>query len=172
MPEPLGRIVTRRLLMRTLIIIMILAISGGAVLAYLGGEADALAIQQRPPGTILAHQPFEVVLDLENTTNDDLEIVSVGIENALLNSGIRVNRMTPSYRTYDEGSRWTELVFSRRGRPLLAPGESTSLTIQMVASKPGQYQGDITIWYENQLRSDAFALNLSVSPHPMPWLGR
>jgi hypothetical protein len=42
----------------------------------------------------------------------------------------------------------------------------------LVAKYEGKYEGELTIWIENALRSETIQLEIDVLPHPAPWLGR
>lgn len=156
---------------RGLMAAAIVALLGTFVLIYLGSPAHIVEAHLQQPDTVLVGQVFEVILTVRNTTDTEQEIVSVGIEQALLDHGLQIIEMVPGYRSVDDRDRWQEYIFSRRLRPLLAPDDSMPLTLRLVATHPGTYKGEIALWYDNRIRSDYVMLQIGAEAHPSPWLG-
>lgn len=144
----------------------------GAILMYLGRPAQRLEARVQSPPTALVGQPFRVQLFLENSSGDDQEIVSIGLEQALYEQGISISRITPSYERVEGNNRqWVEYTYRFDRRPILRDGETLRMPLTFVATTPGRYRGEIVIWTKNALRNDVVYLDIEVLPAPSPWLG-
>lgn len=146
--------------------VVLLAVLGGGALAYLGAEARLMHLDIEAPQTVMMGQPFEVWLTLENTSDDEQEIVSIGVEN-----NVQVLEMVPAYRTTEEHDPWLEYVFARQRRPVLLAGETIRLRLRLEAPQTGAVTTEVAVWYNNHMRSDYVTLEYTVMPHPAPWLG-
>lgn len=157
-----------RWIWRVVMILGLLIAGGGAVLAYLGQEAGQVEARPEIASHLWAGEPFDLRLDVRNVAKGELELVSIGLDMA----GISVVETVPSFRKVESSQRWTEYIFSRQQRPVLQAGESIRLRVRMEAAQAGTYQGELVLWYNNQLQSDRVALEVTVHEHPAPWLGR
>jgi hypothetical protein len=158
---------SRQLVLRAVLVLLILVLSAGAVLAYLGTEAHLMKTSTEIPSLVLAGQPFDFYVVLQNVSDDSQQIVSLGFDI----EGIKVLETVPNFRRTADGKRWTETVFSRQQRPQALPGNSLRLRVRAVAAEPGNYRGEVTIWYNNKLQSDSVVLTITAVPNPLPWLG-
>lgn len=157
----------RKKLWQVLAAVGLLTILAGGALAYLGDEAHIMNLKAEAPARVLAGQPFDVWITLENTSATEQEIVSLGVQD-----NVEVVEMVPNYRTIEQNTPWREYVFARQRRPLLLAGETIQIRLRLIAPKGGDIQTEVAIWYNNQIRSDYVVLNYTVVPHPAPWLGR
>jgi len=157
-----------------ILVLLMLALTGGALLAYLGSEANVIEAKTEPPRTLLVGQRFDVLLTLHNTTNSEQTLVSIGMEQALLEKGVTLIETVPPYREADNlnNSNWVEYTFAIQRRPVLLEDETLRMRLSMVVTQPGTYQGNLTIWTKNQAQADYADLKLIVVEHPAPWLGR
>ncbi len=149
-----------------------LIVLGAVLLVYLGSQAHIVEAHLQQPDTVLVGQAFDVTLLLENTTDNELVLVSMGIEQSLMDNGLQLVEMVPNYRTIETRQRWAEYVYSRLRRPNLAPGDTIPLRLRLIATEPRQYKGEIALWYNNHVRSDYVMLHIDAQLHPIPWLGR
>lgn len=164
----------QKLLISSSLIVIMLAILGGAVLAYLGSEAHVIESKAEAPRIVLVNQPFDVALTLYNTTGSQQELISIGVDRHLIEQGLGVVEMVPPYREAEElgQSQWVEFTFAIQRRPVLQPDELLRMRIGMIVTQPGTYQGDLTIWTKNQTQADYAHLTVVAVAHPAPWLGR
>jgi hypothetical protein len=156
------------------LVVLLIGFTGGVLLAYLGSEAGVFNVQAQAPQVVLVGQPFEVELTLHNTTSDEQQLVSIGVERDLLDQGLTLLETTPSHRQADElgGSRWVEYTFALQRRPAIPANETLRMRITMAATAPGRYEGSLTTWTNDQPRADYTSLKFTAIPHPAPWLGR
>ncbi|MCB9437464.1 MAG: hypothetical protein H6673_10790 [Anaerolineales bacterium] len=147
--------------------VVLLAVLGGGALAYLGAEARVMQLDVDATQIVIAGQPFDVWITLENTSDNEQEIVSIGVED-----NVQVVEMVPAYRTTEEHAPWLEYVFARQRRPILAADERMRLHLRLVAPQTGTATTEVTIWYNNHVRSDYVIVEYTAVPHPAPWLGR
>lgn len=164
----------KKLLVSTSLIAVMLVVLGGAVLAYLGSEANVIEAKAEAPRIVLVNQSFDVALTLNNTTDSQQELISIGVERDLLEQGLSVVEMVPPYREADDlgQSKWVEYTFAIQRRPVLQADESLRMRIGMVVTQPGTYKGELTIWTKNQPQADYTELTIVAVEHPAAWLGR
>ncbi len=156
------------------LIILMFALFGSAVLAYLGSEADVMEAKAEAPRIVLVNQPFDVALTLHNTTDSQQELISIGVEHDLLEQGLAIVEMVPPYREADDlsQSKWVEYTFAIQRRPVLQSDESLRMRVAFVVTQPGTYRGELTIWTKNQPQADYTELTIVAVEHPAAWLGR
>lgn len=142
----------------------VLLVVGG--LYYLGSEPQVLALETDAPQSVPVGEPFTTTLTIRNRTNSPQTLISLGLDEALLDAGLEVRRAVPSFRTERAipGSRWHEYIFSLALRPRLMPDETLSMRLELVATRPGRYSGTLVLWTENRLRADGAALQLEAVP--------
>lgn len=164
----------KKLLVSSSLIGVMLVALGGAVLAYLGSEADVIEAKAEAPRIVLVNQSFDVALTLNNTTNSQQELISIGVERDLLEQGLSVVEMVPPYREADElgQSKWVEYTFAIQRRPVLQADESLQMRIGMVVTRLGTYKGELTVWTKNHPQADYTELTIIAVEHPAAWLGR
>lgn len=160
-------------LWRSLAIGLILAVISLGILLYLGGDAGLVTAETQSPEQVLTGQIFIVDLTLHNNTDTEQQIVSIGLDRNLYEQGLHIQETLPRYRRVDDfGSRWLEYTFAIQSQPTLLPNESLSLRLRMVATQPGDFQGELTLWFNDHIRSDTISLHITAVPHPAPWLGQ
>ncbi len=159
---------TKHFWIRAGLVLVTLVIIGGLALAYLGQEAHMVEARVDSPAVVFVGQPFDVNIHLSNLSDDDREIVSIGLETETL----QVVETVPGYRSIDAGGQWTEYIFSRRLRPTLSPDGELNLRLQLLAITPSIIETEIVLWFHNGIRGDYVPLKVHAIRHPMPWLGR
>lgn len=164
----------QKFLAGSVVVILMLALTGSALLAYLGSAANVIEAKTEPPKIVLVGQPFDVYLNLHNTTNNEQTLISIGLEQALLKQGVTLIETVPPYREADNlnNSNWVEYTFAIQRRPVLLADETLRMRLSMMVTQPGMYQSSLTIWTKNQAQADYADLKLIVVEHPAPWLGR
>jgi hypothetical protein len=157
----------------SVVVILMLALTGSALLAYLGSAANVIEAKVESPRIVLVGQPFDIYLTLHNTTKSEQTLVSIGMERALLEQGITLLETVPPYREADNlnNSNWVEYTFAIQRRPILLANETLRMRLNMQVTQPGTYQGSLTIWTKNQAQADYADLKLIAVEHPAPWLG-
>lgn len=123
------------------------------LLWYLGGDNDSLRASADVPEEVRVDEPFELRLNLTNPTDEDQTIVSIGLTQALLDAGLRLEDMVPAYREISVRGNWHEYVFSIARRPVMPPGSDFQFILTLVASEPGTYDGSLTIWLDRNLQA-------------------
>src|SRR5688572_6641266 len=100
----------QKFLAGSVFVILMLALTGSALLAYLGSAANVIEAKTEPPKIVLVGQPFDVYLNLHNTTNNEQTLISIGLEQALLKQGVTLIETVPPYREADNlnNSNWVE----------------------------------------------------------------
>lgn len=155
------------------IFLSLLAGMSGALLAHLGSEPEIIEISVALPPTVIAGQPFEADILIENVTGDQLTIVSLGLDRVLVENGITIQRTVPAFRRVDNpDGKWREYAFSIQRRPVILANQSLRLPVTIVATQTGTFEGELTVWMENVLRSDYLTLHLNIVAHPAPWLAK
>ncbi len=164
----------QKLLVSSSLLLVMLAALGGAVLAYLGSDANVIEATTEAPRIVLVNQRFDITLTLHNTADSQQELISIGVERDLLEQGANIIEMVPPYREADDSgqSRWVEYTFAIQRRPILQSSESLRMRIGMVVTQPGTYQGELTVWAKNQPQADYSTLTIVAVEHPTAWLGR
>ncbi len=132
-------------------ILLIVVISFG-LLVYLGSPNKTLAIAPEYETKVPAGEPFNITLNIQNTSGSDKALVSLGVENSFLEQGIQVERTVPSYRTVAKGNYWQEYRLASSFLPPLAPDEELPFRLTLIAAKPGHYKTTLTFWVENETR--------------------
>ena len=162
----------KQFLWRSLVIGLLLAAISLVILLYLGGDANIVTAETQSPEQVLTDQIFIVDLTLHNNTDSEQQIVSIGLDRELVEHGLQIQETLPHYRRIDDfGSRWLEYTFAIQNPPTLLPNESLSLRLRMIATQPGDFQGELTLWFNNHIRSDTIPLHITAVSHPAPWLG-
>ncbi len=164
----------QKLLVSSSLLVVMLAALGGAVLAYLGSDANVIETNTEAPRIVIINQPFDITLTLHNTSDSQQELISIGVERDLLEQGVSIIEMVPPYREADESgpSNWVEFTFAIQRRPVLQSDESLRMRVRMVVTQPGTYQGELTVWTKNQPQADYSTLTIVAVEHPTPWLGQ
>lgn len=165
--DTLFSISRKRFFVRAGILIIVLAASSGAVLAYLGSDANIVATRIEYPAEIYTGQPFDLYLEAHNISDAEQQLVSLGLEAA----GVKILKTVPNFRTVKDDERWTEYVFPRQQRPDLLPDDRVRLRVRMVVTQPGDYAGEFVLWFNNHVRGDMLSLQFTALAHPAPWLG-
>jgi hypothetical protein len=149
-----------------------LTVIGVGILLYLGGAANVVTAETQSPDLVLTDQVFIVDLTLHNNTDNEQHIVSIGLDRDLFERGLQIQEILPRYRRIDDfGSRWLEYTFAIQSPPTILPNETLSLRLRMLASQPGRFEGELTLWYNDHIRSDTIPLAITAVSHPVPWLG-
>lgn len=162
----------KQFLWRSLAIGLILAAVGVAILLYLGGDANVVTAETQSPDFVLTGQVFVVDLTLHNNTDKEQYIVSIGLDRDLVERGLQIQETLPRYRRIDDfGSRWLEYTFAIQSPLTILPNETLSLRLRMVASQPGDFEGELTLWFNDHIRTDTIPLAITAVSHPAPWLG-
>jgi hypothetical protein len=164
----------QKFLVGSVAVILMLALTGSALLAYLGSAANVIEAKAEPPRIVLVGQRFDVYLALHNTTNSEQTLISIGMEQALLEQGITLLETVPPYREADDlnNSNWVEYTFAIQRRPVLLADETLLMRLNMQVTQPGTYESSLAIWTKNQAQADYANLKLIAVEHPAPWLGR
>lgn len=134
----------------TFIVIFVVIILG--LLVYLGSPNKTLAIAPDYETTVPVGEPFNITLNIQNTSSSEETLVSLGIENEFLEQGIQVERTTPNFRTVSAGTYWHEYRLASAFLPPLAPDEELPFRLTLIAEKTGHYETTLTIWLENEAR--------------------
>lgn len=142
------------------------------VLYFLGTGADNLDADVQEVEVVQVGDPFNLDVLLENPTRSEQTIVSFALETELLATGLRVQSSIPNFRTTRENADWTEFVFSLGRRALIAPGSDGLVRVTFVATQPGNFSGELVVWFNNQLRAQYIPFEFQVDPASGPaWLG-
>jgi hypothetical protein len=142
-----------RWLRRIGIVLGLLGIGIISLLMFLGSPGDSLAISTRAPEVVPMGEPFEIVVNVKNTSSDSKALVSIGLEKQLLVQGIEVQATSPRFRKITQGEHWVEYVFSTQFHPPLAVGEEIPLKLTLVAHRAGEFETQLTLWVENEFRA-------------------
>lgn len=147
---------------RIILPVLILLGLGIGLLAYLGSPSETLVISPDYASTVTTNEPFNITLNIRNTTSADKAIISLGIEQNFLAEGIQVERTVPNYRTVSEGDHWREYRLASSFLPPLAPDEELPLRLTLIAPEPGTYATTLTIWVENEMRPHTIDIEFEV----------
>ena len=147
---------------RIILPVLILLGVGIGLLAYLGSPSKTLAISPDYASTVIANEPFNITLNIRNTTSDDRALISLAIEQEFLAKGIQVERTVPNYRTVSESNHWREYRLASSFLPPLAPNEELPFRLTLIATKPGSYATTLTIWVENEMRPHTVDIKFEV----------
>lgn len=165
-----------RVILGTVLILAIMFGLAGVLLAYLGGDAEMIETNIDNPPQVLAGQPFRVTLDLHNTTDDDQYLLSIGLKRDMVEKGVSIDSSIPFYQQVEDldGSPWMEYSYGlvEDELPAISPGETLPMRLRMKMSEPGEYDITLAFWLYNRFRADYATFQVSVLPHPAPWLGR
>lgn len=157
-----------RLLLPFLLVILLML----GVLYFLGLEANNLDADVQRVEAVEVGEAFNLDVLLTNTTRSEQTIVSFALETELLEQGLEVTSSIPAYRTIREAAGWTEYVFSLRRRAVVPPGSDTLLRLTLLATQPGNYKGEVLVWFNNQLRAQHISFEVDVAPVTVQlWLG-
>ena len=163
----------KRLLWRSIAVVLIITIVITAVLFYLGSDANIVTAETQSPELVLVGQVFIVDLILHNNTDTEQQIVSLGLEQALSEQGLRIEETLPRYRRVDDyGSNWLEYTFAIQSPPTILPNDTTTIRLRMIATQPADFHGELTLWFKDHVRSDTITLSIKAIAHPTPWLGQ
>lgn len=163
----------KRLLWRSIAVVLIITIAITAVLFYLGSDANIVTAETQSPELVLVGQVFIVDLILHNNTDTEQQIVSIGLEQALSEQGLRIEETLPRYRRVDDyGSNWLEYTFAIQSPPTILPNDTTTIRLRMIATQPADFHGELTLWFKDHVRSDTITLSIKAIAHPTPWLGQ
>ncbi len=163
----------KSLFWRSIAVVLIITILITAILLYLGSDANIVTAETQSPEFVLVGQVFVVDLTLHNNTSDEQQIVSLGLERALSEQGLRIEETLPRFRRVDDfGSNWLEHTFAIQSPPTILPNDTTTIRLRMTATQPADFHGELTLWFKDHVRSDSITLSIKAVAHPTPWLGQ
>lgn len=138
-----------------LLIVTVLVICVGAVLALLvtlAGEPNDIRIQlDTNRRTVATNEEFTVQVTVENVSLDPVTVNGVGLDRSLLD-GLTLVRSDPPFtsiteRDYPIYGAWSEYALAQD----MPEGGVLTLTLTLTGAQPGLYEGDVTVWIENDV---------------------
>lgn len=151
------------------VVMLVLSLAG---LYYLGSDNPHVQARSSAPQTVFVGEPFTITILMDNKTDAEQELVSIGVEQDARAQGLDVVSTLPSYRTIENEGAWTSYIFARRLRPTLSSRADDIVRLTLVAQSAGRYDTEIVLWFNNQLQGVFVSLEVEAIPHPTPWLGR
>lgn len=138
----------------------ILALCGGgagAGLLSLAAEPNEIRTALTPARVgVVAGEPFEVTLTIENVSLDTVRITGVSLDGAL-SGAVRLEGMEPAYRAvrsrdYPLLGAWTEYALDQQ----VFAGDRLTVTLTLTAQQTGPVSGAVLIWVQNRFLGMSF----------------
>lgn len=123
-----------------------------ALLIALAGEPNDIRVRlDANRRTVAANEEFTIQLNVENVSLDPVTLTGVGLDQSLLD-GLEVVRTEPPFRAITERDypiygAWSEFSLTQD----MPEGGVLTLTLTLRAAQPGLYEGDVTVWIENDI---------------------
>jgi hypothetical protein len=134
----------------TVLVICVGAVAG--MLITLASEPNDIRVQlDTNRRTVAANEEFTIAVNVENVSLDPVTLNGVGLDRSLLD-GLSVVRSDPPFRSITERDypiygAWSEFSLDQD----MAEGTVFTLTLTLTATQPGLYEGDVTVWIENDV---------------------
>jgi len=134
----------------TVLVICVGAVAG--LLITLASEPNDIRVQlDTNRRTVAANEEFTIAVNVENVSLDPVALNGVGLDQSLLD-GLSVVRSDPPFRSITERDypiygAWSEFSLDQD----MAEGTVFTLTLTLTATQPGLYEGDVTVWIENDV---------------------
>lgn len=115
------------------------------------GETNAIRMTLNPArATVATGEVFTLSITIENVDLDEVQITGIGLDESLLD-GMTVSATDPVYRSFEQRDiplygTWTEYKLDQT----LLGGSTLTVTVQLQATEPGAYSGNVSVWIEGE----------------------